>query len=146
LIEKGINGQPHSNEFVLRVHVNICIYTKFSFKVATVVVTLQMEAGDLEKPRRVVSRSGSSASARGVVGGVGSSAGVRMLEKKNKQLNSATKELEEKVKSLRERTRTLPKVGIMEKVANQRESNTCINWNAKRDGLGSNSRPKGGAQ
>ena len=64
-----------------------------------------MEAGELEKPRRVVSRSSSRGSAIG--GG-----GVRTMERKNKALNSATKELEEKVKSLRERTvhRSLPKV------------------------------------
>ena len=62
-----------------------------------------MEAGELEKPRRVVSRSSSRGSAIG---------GVRTMERKNKALNSATKELEEKVKSLRERTvhRSLPKV------------------------------------
>ena len=66
-----------------------------------------MEAGDLEKPRRVVSRSSSRGSA---IGGTG----MRTLEKKNKALNNATKELEEKVKNLRERTvhRSLPKVRI----------------------------------
>ena len=66
-----------------------------------------MEAGELEKPRRVVSRSSSRDSAIG--SGV---RGVRTMERKNKALNSATKELEEKVKSLRERTahRSLPKV------------------------------------
>lgn len=39
--------------------------------------------------------------------------GVKTLEKKNKQLNNATKELEEKMKNLRQKTqqRTLPKVG-----------------------------------
>ena len=65
---------------------------------------VQMEADELEKPRRVVSRSSSRGSA---IGG-----GVRTMERKNKALNSATKELEEKVKSLRERTvhRSLPKV------------------------------------
>ena len=70
---------------------------------------MQMEAGDLEKPRRVVSRSSSRGSA---IGGTG----MRTLEKKNKALNNATKELEEKVKNLRERTvhRSLPKVGRIE--------------------------------
>ena len=67
-----------------------------------------MEAGDLEKPRRVVSRSSSRGST------IGAGSGMRTLEKKNKALNNATKELEEKVKNLRARTvhRSLPKVRI----------------------------------
>ena len=70
----------------------------------TRVRTPSSEAMSRPGGRTPTDTAGSGASAR--------AGGVKTLEKKNKQLNNATKELEEKMKNLRQKTqqRALPKV------------------------------------